>query len=657
MFPTLLLAPSLMAAELTVGSSADYATIREAVAAASSGDVITVQPGSYTESLWIGVNLELRPSQGFGSVIIDGSEAGGAVVTLVAGTVRGMVITGAPDVAVELKGGSARLEQSAVHAPGGVGVLATANAPKIIEVAVYDAGEDAFSFTGGSPTATRCLAVDPASSGFDVSTDGSYTNLVAIGGEQGFSVGASTDLHHVAALDSAEVGVSATRAGALSNAVISDNPTAVDCGGLPLELGWSLLWAEPDTQGCDAGSLHDNLEASPALVSWRAGARPPLVDLRPQASSPLVDAGQGSDGDGSAADIGPFGGAEGAWTDSDADGVPIHFDCDDGDPLVGLHAEEIHDGKDNDCDGRIDEDPSDTGEPEDTAPELDTRDIDGDGWSEADGDCEDHNVATWPGATEITDGADNDCDGLIDEGTWLFDDDEDGWSEREGDCDDGDPERNPGAEEGGADGVDHDCDGTADGPSSQDSDGDGFTVGGGDCDDTRPGVHPDAFDGIDGIDGDCDGVTDDDGLARDADDDGVSIGELDCRDDDISISPTSPELPDDGVDQDCDGVDLFDVDGDGHPSLEAGGEDCDDTRAETHPGAAELCDGLDNDCDGKVDELCTGGAMDGPDAEPWETGIHGGCNCTSTASRAAAWPLLALLTLIGPRRRRGSPRA
>ncbi len=41
-----------------------------------------------------------------------------------------------------------------------------------------------------------------------------------------------------------------------------------------------------------------------------------------------------------------------------------------------------------------------------------------------------------------------------------------------------------------------------------------------------------------------------------------------------------------------------DVDGDGYPAC----DDCDDSDPATFPGAAELCDGVDNDCDGAVDE-------------------------------------------------------
>jgi hypothetical protein len=83
--------------------------------------------------------------------------------------------------------------------------------------------------------------------------------------------------------------------------------------------------------------------------------------------------------------------------------------------------------------------------------------------------------------------------------------------------------------------------------------------------------------------GDCDGYTAADG---------------DCDDSDPSIHPGAEEVPYDGIDQDCDGADLTDVDGDGFEGSEVGGDDCDDTRADVNPDAMELpCNDVDEDCD------------------------------------------------------------
>lgn len=46
---------------------------------------------------------------------------------------------------------------------------------------------------------------------------------------------------------------------------------------------------------------------------------------------------------------------------------------------------------------------------------------------------------------------------------------------------------------------------------------------------------------------------------------------------------------------------LLDGDADGHPPLSCGGDDCNDDEAKMHPGLPEICDGLDNDCEGTVD--------------------------------------------------------
>ncbi len=133
-------------------------------------------------------------------------------------------------------------------------------------------------------------------------------------------------------------------------------------------------------------------------------------------------------------------------------------------------------------------------------------DQDGDGFGWCANDCDDRDANAHPGNAEEIDGVDNDCDGLIDEGTTAYDDDGDGYTESAGDCDDDDPLINPGAMEI-ANWIDDDCDGTVDdGTQYADDDGDGFTELGGDCDDSDATINPGSYDVAgDGVDADCDG--------------------------------------------------------------------------------------------------------------------------------------------------------
>ncbi len=86
----------------------------------------------------------------------------------------------------------------------------------------------------------------------------------------------------------------------------------------------------------------------------------------------------------------------------------------------------------------------------------------------------------------------------------------------------------------------------------------------------------------------------------DADCDGYGAAE-DCDDADPAINPGADEVPYDAIDQDCDGLDLTDVDGDGFDASEVGGDDCDDGAAEVHPDAMEIpCNTVDEDCNGTM---------------------------------------------------------
>jgi len=137
-----------------------------------------------------------------------------------------------------------------------------------------------------------------------------------------------------------------------------------------------------------------------------------------------------------------------------------------------------------------------------------------------------------------------------------------------------------------------------------DEDRDGYTSDV-DCNDNAYQIYPGAPELCDGLDNDCDSAVDED---FDADGDGHQvIGDCkagdDCDDADPAAYPGAPETAYDGVDQDCDGGDLVDVDGDHAASTEVGGDDCDDNDATVYPGGDDVpFDGVDTNCDG----------MDGP---------------------------------------------
>jgi hypothetical protein len=367
------------------------------------------------------------------------------------------------------------------------------------------------------------------------------------------------------------------------------------------------------------------------------------------------------------------------FADADGDGTAACEDCDDGDAERHPGATETCNGDDDDCNGLVDD-----------AADAPTwyADADGDGYggelavmacdmpdgyTASTGDCDDASRDFHPGALEVdcTDPNDYNCDGSV----GYADNDGDGVPACE-ECDDADAAVFPGAVET-CDGADNDCDGDVDEPDAVDAltwyvdaDGDGYgdaatstaacaqPVGYGtdntDCDDSNAAEYPGAPETCDGDDDDCDGEVDEDSAVDAptwyADGDGDGYGDAsssavsceapaghvsdatDCDDADGTENPGADERCD-GDDDDCDGdvdedsaVDAgtwyADVDGDGYGDPASGAvacaapagygadaQDCDDFDALVNPAATETCNGIDDNCDGDVDESSAADAL------------------------------------------------
>lgn len=136
----------------------------------------------------------------------------------------------------------------------------------------------------------------------------------------------------------------------------------------------------------------------------------------------------------------------------------------------------------------------------------------------------------------------------------------------------------------------------------------------------------------------------DDPKSGDWDDDGFTGEDGDCANIDADFYPGAPDSVGDGIDQNCDLADGVDADGDGHASMDSGGDDCDDASRDTQPGAFDAWyDGVDSDCSGNDDYDYDGdgkqaseyGGTDCNDNDPgipspevWD-GIDNDCNsCT-----------------------------
>lgn len=327
-------------------------------------------------------------------------------------------------------------------------------------------------------------------------------------------------------------------------------------------------------------------------------------------------------------------------------GAPVGYvadnsDCNDGNSTIYPGATEACNGIDDDCDGLSDEGLTFStwyadvdGDNYGIASSTTTACSQPSGYVSSSNDCNDNNSLVNPGATEACNGIDDDCDGQTDEGcnsfTWFADADGDtfgnpsvstttqtpiapsGYVNNNGDCNDNNASINPSATET-CNNIDDDCNGLSDDGLTfityyTDSDGDGFgassstgvsscsiisgsATNNNDCDDNNNAIYPGATETCNSIDDDCDGSTDE-GLTFTtyfADADGDSYGDAGTNT------------------QTCNGQPFGYV---------SNSNDCNDNNNAISPAATELCNGIDDNCDGTTDEGCGGcpdpGQINGP---------------------------------------------
>ena len=329
--------------------------------------------------------------------------------------------------------------------------------------------------------------------------------------------------------------------------------------------------------------------------------------------------------------------------DDDNDMSPDELDCAPLNPDVYPGAPEVCNGLDESCDALIDEgfedsdedgaadcvdaDDDDDGVPDtvdncplapnpsqansdgDLSGDACDTDDDGDGALDPD-DCKPTDPDIFPGAKELCDGVDQDCDEVVDNG--FIDTDEDGVADCLDNDDDNDavPDAfdncplvaNPSQQNHDPDLLGDECDLDDDNDGALDPD---------DCKPFDPSINPSAVEVCDGLDNNCNDAVDE-GYP---DSDGNGVADCVSEDDDgdgfpdpVDNCPKVPNPSQQNSDSDLLG-DACDTDDDNDGSLDT--DDCAPTNADISPLKQEACDGFDNDCDDAIDEGFTDTDDDG----------------------------------------------
>ncbi|MES2565385.1 MAG: MopE-related protein [Bacteroidota bacterium] len=388
--------------------------------------------------------------------------------------------------------------------------------------------------------------------------------------------------------------------------------------------------SQTSSTGQPVGFVLDNTDCNDANPSINPGAAEIIADGIDQNCNGMEVCFIDIDNDGyrlnststiNSANLSCFDSGEASYSD------PVG-DCNDNNSNINPGSLEICNGLDDDCDGFIDEGTTTTY----------YRDFDADGFGMASSgttvacsapsgyvsnnmDCHDGNATMYPGATEIIgDGIDQNCNAME---VCYADVDNDGYRPNSTST---------------VNSSDMDC---ADAGEAVVSD----PVG--DCNDNNSNIYPGRMEICNGLDDDCDGFVDEGTTTtfyRDFDADGYGMASsgttvacsapsgyvpnnMDCHDGNASMYPGATEIIGDGIDQNCTATEVCyaDVDNDGYrpnststvnssdmDCADAGEAvvsdpvgDCNDNNSNIYPGRMEICNGLDDNCDGFIDEGTT----------------------------------------------------